>query len=158
MEARNLKSPGDLWSLGVGEGTEEVNEMQKKYKWKKRLQNSNYRMTVVSSYPRNSNDFAQTSLCRISWMDYSHLRDIILDGRFILLINTELSPQDGSMPFVEFFAKLFNGTQVLHLLAVKRFIKSITKRNHRVPATSSFFSTFDHFKGDFTKSEKYSLF
>lgn len=35
MEARNLKGPGDLWPLGVGEGTEEVNEMQKKYKWKK---------------------------------------------------------------------------------------------------------------------------
>lgn len=91
-------------------------------------------MTVASSYPRNSNDFAQTSLCRISQMDYSHLRDIILDSRFILLINTESSPQDVSMPFVEFFAKLFSGTQVLHLLAVKRFIKSITKRNHRIPA------------------------
>lgn len=30
MEARNLKSSGDPWPLGVGEGTEKVNKRQKK--------------------------------------------------------------------------------------------------------------------------------
>lgn len=50
MQARNLKSPGDLWPLGVEEGTEKVNKRQKKIRSAKVAPG---KMAMTSSYSKN---------------------------------------------------------------------------------------------------------